>query len=288
MRFRLHLPVLAAVPFLLASCGVRLDDARRLSGVNAGVAAAQLSEVGPAGVSVGRPSVRELREARGAAMQEWDQLLNGGMPLYRGDGASSNINSVRFAAAPGALTLDYAASPMLNASDGEAHALTLVVYHLTDRAAFDQLARHEEGIRKLLEGDFFDASVAGVRTHSVQPGAAGRLVEDRYEGGKYVALVAGYGGLRARTAVHVTEYRVYQWNTAGGTVFSRDRTMYSPYPLHLRAALDVTEMRVEDADTTLNRMRGVTNLQRAQVFADLRPASRSEAAEFANSQMQSF
>ncbi len=275
---RPHFLALALAPFLLASCGVRLDDAHRLGGAGAC----------SAGTSADRPDLRGLREARGAAMQEWDQLLNGGMPLYRGDGASSNINSVRFASAPGALTLDYAASPELNAADGGAHALTLVVYHLTDRAAFDQLARHAEGIRRLLEGDYFDASVAGVRVHSVQPGACGRLVEDRYEGGRHVAIVAGYGRLHPRTAVFVTEYRLYQWNTSGGTVFSRDRVMYSPYPLHLRARLDATEMRVEDADTTLNRMRGVTELRRAQVFAGLRPASRSEAVEYANGEMRGF
>lgn len=251
------LRILPAIPLILclASCGARTDTRTR-------------------------PDVREIREAKAASMQEWDMLLNGGLPQYRGDGSSSNINSVKFGAAPAALTLDYYASENLNSADGEPHALTLVVYHLSDRAAFDQLARHGEGMRKLLEGDFFDSSVAGVRTHTIQPGTKARIQENRYEGGRYVALVAGYGALRARTAAYVTEYRLYQWHTQGDSVFSRDKVMYSPYPLRLRAVLDATEMRVDDTDAALDRMRGVTSMQRSQVFARVRPATRSEAASF--------
>lgn len=262
------LPALfALLPLGLASCAspVRLDtwaDAR------------------PEARRDTRPGVREVREAKAAAMQEWDLLMNGGMPLYRGDGSSSNINSVKFGAAPGALTVEYVASPRLNLTDGGPQALRLAVYHLSDRAAFDQLARHEEGIRKLLEGDFFDTSVAGVRVHDIQPGVSARLLENRYDGGRYVGLVAGYGALRARTSVYVTEYRLYQWMTSGDSVFSRDKPMYSPYPLHLRVALDETEMRVDDTDAMLDRMRGVTNLQRSQVYARLKPAYRSQASVF--------
>ncbi len=188
---------------------------------------------------------------------------------------------MQFAASPGTLTVDYAAVERLNCFGGAPHALRLVVYHLKDRAAFDQLARHEEGMRKLLEGEYFDESVAGVRRHEIQPGARGRLLEDRYEGGRYVALVAGYGALRARTAAYVTEYRLYEWRMEGGTVFSRDRSMYSPYPLHLRALLDEGEMRVEDTDRMLDRMREVTNLQRRQAHARLRPSYRGDAARHA-------
>lgn len=263
--------LLAALPLALCACGVRLGDARGIS-----------RRVAPAAADnpASRPGVREQREAKAAAMQEWDSLLNGGLPQYRGDGSSSNINSVKFGSAAEALTLDCYASPRLNFSSGEPHALTLVVYHLSDRAAFDQLARHEEGLRKLLEADFFDASVAGVRKHTVQPGTQARILENRYEGGRYVALVAGYASLRARTSAYVTEYRLYQWHTEGESIFSRDRVMYSPYPLRLRAVLDEDEMRVDDTDATLERMRAVTSMQREQVYARFRPATRSEVANF--------
>ncbi len=270
---------LLALPFALASCGARLGDAHCLAGTDGAGVPAVHREASPQT----RPTVRELREAKAASMQEWDALMNGGLPLYRGDGSSSNINSVRFGASPGALTLDCYASPRLNFADGEPHALTLVVYHLSDRAAFDQLARHEEGIRKLLEGEYFDDSVVGVRRHDIQPGARVRLLEDRREGGRYVALVAGYGRLHARTSVHVAEYRLYRWNAAGESVFSRDKAMYSPYPMHLRALLDEEEMRVDDRDATLERMRAVTKVERAQAFARLMPSTRSEAGSFAES-----
>lgn len=300
----------AVVPFAIASCGARLDDAHMLTRKSAAPHPSRFAEVEGAeasspsrrsfpirpdtrmnadkarrGVAMAgdpraRPTVQERREAKGAAMQEWDLLINGGMPQYKGDGSSSNINSVKFGAAPGALTLDYYAAPSLNLSDGAAHALTLVVYHLSDRAAFDQLAGHEQGIRKLLEGDYFDASVVGVRKHDIQPGSSARLVEDRAERGKYVALVAGYGSLRARTAVYVAEYRLYQWQMKGGTIFSRDTAMYSPYPLHLRAVLYETAMRVDDTDAMLDRMHRVTNIQRRQAYSRLRPSYRGEAGEF--------
>jgi hypothetical protein len=41
-------------------------------------------------------------------------------------------------------------------------------------------------------------------------------------------------------------------------------------------------MRVEDTDRMLTRMRGVTKMERSQVFNRLRPSYRAEAAKFAD------
>lgn len=211
-----------------------------------------------------RPTPREQREARVMVLAEADLLAKGGIPTYRGDGSASNPSAVKFVSAPGALTLDYIASPQLNSIDELPHALRVVVYHLSDRAELDRLAEHEDGIRKLLEGEYFDEAVKGVRKHHIQPDSSGQLLIDRPEGGRYVAVVAGYDAPHAGSSVYVTEYSLGQWDMPGETLAHRSKDMFSPLPLHLQAALGDVGMAVQDTGRIFGNMKRVTNLNRQQ------------------------
>lgn len=230
-----------AAPCMLAACSaVKLDKA---PAAGERTARAGRLAVDPTVL----PSPREQRAARALAMAEHSIITqDGGALLYRSDGSSSRAHNVSFVPAPGALTLDYRASDDLNLTDGVPHALRLVVYHLSDRAAFDQLSRHTEGMRKLLQGDDFDESVKSVRVHSVQPGTAGTLRVNRPEDGKFVAVVAGYAEPSAKTSLYVTEYGIGQWYAPGATPMHRRKTMYSPLPLRLAANLEPTSLVVRN------------------------------------------
>lgn len=216
---------LAALP----SCGLRLDDSRTAS---------ETARPEPET----RPSPSEQRAARALALAEADIINRGGAVMYRPDGSASQPHSVKFPAAPGELTLEYAASERLNRFEESPHALLLVIYHLSDRAALDQLSAHENGMRKLLAGEYFDDSVKSARRHFVQPGAAGTLRLDRPEDGRFVAVAAGYAEPNKRTSLFVAEYGVGQWTTGGESVIHHKKKMYSPLPMRLFADLGENDM----------------------------------------------
>lgn len=211
------------------------------------------------------PTAREQRIARAMAEEESRLVRQGGMMLYRWDGSASKPTKVDFVASPGALTIEYAASKKLNCVDGGSHALLLVVYHLSDKAAFDQLAVHEDGIRKLLEGERFDGSVKSVRKFNVQPGASGRLLFDRPEGGKYVAIAAGYANPEKESSIYVTEYGVGRWATPGADVWSRNTYMFSPQPLEISMRLGETEMAAKNCGKMLGKLEKTRDLTLEQV-----------------------
>ncbi len=209
-----------------------------------------------------RPSYRELRQARATAWVERDIMENGGELRVRPDGSASRPQSVDFVAEPGALALAIGASEDLNQAGGLPHALTLVVYHLADRAALDRLAASEEGMRTLLEATFFDDSVRAVRRIPVQPGMRTNLALDRAEKGRYVALVAGYHNLESAASLHVAAYDIGQYNirddsAVGGNmlVFSRKKTMFRPLPLNLRVDLGPDAMLVSPTGKIFNNLR---------------------------------
>lgn len=206
------------------------------------------------------PSPREQREARAMAMAQAEIMRQDGGILYRGDGSASSPEQVRFIASRGALTVDYRAADLLNRADGLPHALVFVVYHLSNRAAFDQLASHEEGLRRLLEGERFDNSALSVEQHVIQPGMAGSLQIHRPENGRYVGLVAGYARGDARTAVHVAEYGMGRYKKEGKSYLDRMVYMFTPLPMHLKVDLDETDMWVRDTGLIYGDMRNVTNL----------------------------
>lgn len=211
------------------------------------------------------PSAKEQRVARAMVEEEARLVKQGGMMLYRWDGSASKPTKVDFVASPGALTVKYRASEELNCVDGQAHALLLVVYHLSDTAALEQLSGHEDGMRKLLEGERFDSSVKRVRKHYVQPGAKGELLFDRPEGGRFIAIVAGYAQPEVETSLYVTEYGVGRWETPGTTVWARNKYMFSPMPLDIHVSLGNSEMLAKNAGKMTGHLMKTQELLAEQV-----------------------
>ena len=211
-----------------------------------------------------RPSFRELRQARATAYAEADMTRRGGNTYVRYDGSSSNPNQVKFAAAPGALGLRITASPRLNAVENTPTALVLVVYHLSDRSALDVLAATETGMRRLLRGELFDASVKSARQLFIQPGMTAELALERPEDGRYVAVVAGYNRPDARTGLHVAPYGVGEYKKKGETAFHRTVSMFMPLPMNLGVSLGETMMTVSETASIHHNLRDSTRLQRAQ------------------------
>ncbi len=193
------------------------------------------------------PSVREQRRARAMVKAQADMFAGGeNYYAYGFDGSSGQPDKVTYVPQPGALRIDYRAADDLNTVDGDAHALVLVVYHLSDTAAFDVLAATGPGLRKLLEGERFDPSVKGVSRHWVQPGTANQLLLPRAGDGRYVALVAGYALPDSATSVFITEYGLGQWKKAGKSVWDRREVMFRPLPLHLSVSLGPDAMAVRN------------------------------------------
>jgi type VI secretion system VasD/TssJ family lipoprotein len=93
---------------------------------------------------------------------------------------------------PGGIGIQYRADAMLNAFNGEAHTIVLVIYQLTSLDAFDSLTKSEEGLRTLLEARRFDPGVVGTDKLVIQPGDKNRLRLDRAEQARWVGIVAGY------------------------------------------------------------------------------------------------
>lgn len=207
-----------------------------------------------------RPTPQEQRRARAMVEAQANHLTGGGAIRYRADGSASSPEKVRFVACPGALTLDFTALPSLNCRDGLPHAMTVAVYHLSDRAALDQIARTGEGIRRLLEGDRFDESVLSVRQLSVQPDSNGRLLVDRPENGRFVAVVAGHHEPDRVTSLYVTEYPLGRWSQKGESRLHWDQHMYMPLPLSLSATFREKDMQVRDTGLIYGDMRRVTDL----------------------------
>lgn len=210
------------------------------------------------------PSVRELREARATMMMEDDIFARGGNTYVRYDGSSSKPGEVRFPATAGALGLRINASRRLNAVDGVPTAITLVVYHLTDRLSLDQLSGTEGGMRKLLEGEMFDKSVVAVRQFDIQPGTQNQLELPRGEGGRYVAVVAGYNKPDPRTSLFITSYNIGTYKKKGEFRIMSDIDMYVPLPLNLCVELGESSVLVTETNKIYHNMRDSTHMIRQQ------------------------
>lgn len=91
-----------------------------------------------------------------------------------------------------AIDLQVKADSQLNLYEGMPHTLLICVYQLKDPNAFNQLTEDDDGLYKLLECGRFDASVASSKRLIIHPGQDLTFTLDRAEGGKYVAIVAGY------------------------------------------------------------------------------------------------
>lgn len=107
-----------------------------------------------------------------------------------------------------AITIHLQADAKLNFDDGVPHTLLVCVYQLKDPNAFNQLAEDTQGIYKLLECSLFDTGVATAKRTIVNPGQDIKMMLDRAEDAKYVAIVAGYYVLQKERMIRLFDIPV--------------------------------------------------------------------------------
>ena len=88
--------------------------------------------------------------------------------------------------------VNFRAAKDLNCFRGEPSSLSVCLYQLTDRKAFDSLRDDEDDISALLACEKFDDSVAGRERLFIDPGGDRTVEFERRRGVRYVALAAGY------------------------------------------------------------------------------------------------
>jgi type VI secretion system VasD/TssJ family lipoprotein len=106
--------------------------------------------------------------------------------------ASQSLPAPNWTFQKDAISIHLKADTKLNYDDGVPHTLLVCIYQLKDPNAFNQLSEDTDGIYKLLECGLFDAGVATAKRTIVNPGQDIKIVLDRAEDAKYVAVVAGY------------------------------------------------------------------------------------------------
>ncbi len=107
-----------------------------------------------------------------------------------------------------AIEIQVKADPKLNFDDGVPHTLVLCLYQLRDPNTFNQLSDDTDGIYKLLECGLFDGSVATAKRLIVHPGQDTKVILDRAEGAKYVAVAAGYYVLQKERMIQLIDIPV--------------------------------------------------------------------------------
>jgi type VI secretion system VasD/TssJ family lipoprotein len=107
-----------------------------------------------------------------------------------------------------AITVHFKADPKLNFDDGVPHTLLVCIYQLKDPNAFNQLSEDTDGIYKLLECGLFDPAVATAKRAILNPGQDIKMVLDRAEDAKYVAIVAGYYVLQKERMIRLFDIPV--------------------------------------------------------------------------------
>ncbi len=97
----------------------------------------------------------------------------------------------------------FRAAKDLNCFRDEPSSLSVCLYQLTDRKAFDSLRDDEDGLLALLACGKFDDSVAGRERLFMDPGVSRTVEFERRRGVRYVALAAGYhdAGVAASTLI---------------------------------------------------------------------------------------
>lgn len=108
-----------------------------------------------------------------------------------------------------AITLHLKSAPDLNLYNKQAHTLMLCVYQLKDPNAINQLLDEEDGISKLLACKRFDtSSVTHAKQLVMQPDQKVTETFHRFEGTKYVGIVAGYYKGEKKNMVRLKEVPV--------------------------------------------------------------------------------
>lgn len=119
-----------------------------------------------------------------------------------------------WAYAPKALELTFVSDPFLNVYDGSAHSLPVCVYQLESVEEVKSLTASAPGISRLLDCRQSALRAVACQRIVVQPGRNETAVLDRAGKARYVAVVCGYYGLNATSAVRVYEIPVSA-NTSG-------------------------------------------------------------------------
>lgn len=93
---------------------------------------------------------------------------------------------------PKSIEISYQADRMLNEFKGSSHAMQVVIYQFDNINKFVELSEYQDGLKKLLSAQNFDASVQAVKKIFVDPGESKKLIFDRAEKTRWVGVVAGY------------------------------------------------------------------------------------------------
>ncbi len=216
------------------------------------------------------PSFSELRKAKAEAVANQEIKDKHGDAQIKPDGGSSNPNEVKFVAAPGALAIRFTAMSNLNAFDGIPHALVLIIYQLSDRTYFDQLAGNPDGIRTLLSMQATDPSVKAARQMFIQPGASNIMSLERAEGGRYVALVAGFDRPDPATAVFVASYPIGRYTKKNGAL-KKSTEMFYPMPLNLQVNLGPNGMNVSQTGEIFHNLEEAEKVPQPKGYEDFPP-----------------
>lgn len=110
---------------------------------------------------------------------------------------------VEWTPGPEEITIELKNDGQLNLVEGMPHTLLICVYQLNNQNSFNQMSVDQEGLRKLLECNLFDGSVASSKKIIAYPGQNQTFILDRAEGAKYVAVVAGYYQLVKERVVRI-------------------------------------------------------------------------------------
>lgn len=107
--------------------------------------------------------------------------------LLKGKGGQEDLSYKK-----DAISVAISATPDLNFYNNQSHAVTAVIYELSEPNIYNQMLDSQEGIVKLLEGGAFDASALSRSKINIQPGEFREVILDRVEKARYVAVVVGF------------------------------------------------------------------------------------------------
>ncbi len=119
-------------------------------------------------------------------------VVSVGLVLMAVGACTPKIKQAKWKYEKEAIRVHIQADHKLNLYNSKAHTLYVCFYQLSELNAFDQLTQDEPGIRKLLECELFDASVAAVNSKVIHAGENLTFFLDRAERARYFAVVTGY------------------------------------------------------------------------------------------------
>ena len=117
-----------------------------------------------------------------------------------------------------AIRINIKSDPQLNLYHGSPHTLVLCGYQLRDPNAFNQLLDEKDGLSKLLECGRFDPSVTYSKRWIVNPGKDSTESLDRFEGTKYMGIIAGYYYLKKESSTRFFRIPVTEEKKSGAIV----------------------------------------------------------------------